>query len=233
MSAAYSILIRTLASRGRLYAIGALGVLVVLVGVAVRTAEDSSSADAFDAVNAAGLALFVPVTALVFASAALGEMVEDNTLVYLWARPVRRVELTLAALGAALTVSLPCVLATMLAMSLLLGVDAAFVVGTLVAATASTVAYSALFVGFGARVPRALVWGLVYIAVWEGIVASVGSGLARTSLRLYSESLLRSIAGVDPERFAVGPGVAAIVLIAVTAVGIALTTVILERADVA
>jgi ABC-2 type transport system permease protein len=231
--APYGVILRTIASRGRLLAIAALGALVVLVAVAVQSNEHASSEDAFDAVNGAGLALFVPVTALVFAVAALGEMVEDQTLVYVWARPLRRLDLGLAATGAALTVSLPCVLLPMLATALVLGEGSAFVTGTLVAATAATIAYTTLFVGLGVRIPRALVWGLVYIAVWEGLVASVGAGLARTSLRLYSNSLLRSIADAPPEQFSVGSVTALVVLGAVAAAGVALTTVVLARSDVA
>lgn len=233
MSAAYRLLLRTQASRGRLLAIGALGLLVVLVGIAARTADDTSPDIAVDTINGAGLALYVPVTAVVFASAIFGEMVEDGTLVYLWARPVYRLHLTLAAVAASLSISLPCVLAPMVAMVLILDADSGLLAGTIVAATLSTVAHTAVFVGFGARVPRALVWGLVYVAVWEGAVASVGAGIARTSLRLFSNSLLRSIAGAERVEFGVGPVTAVAVLAAVTITGIALTTLVLERADVA
>jgi ABC-2 type transport system permease protein len=231
--AAYRILLRTQASRGRLLAIGALGLLVVLVGIAARTADEPSTTIAVDTINGAGLALFVPVTALVFASATFGEMVEDGTLVYLWARPVRRLDLTLAAVAASLSISLPCVLVPLGATALILDADAGLVAGTFVAASLSTVAHTTLFVGFGARVPRALVWGLVYVAVWEGAVASVGAGIARTSLRLFANSLLRSIAGADRIEFGVGPLTAVVVLAGVAVAGIALTTFILERADVA
>ena len=39
-----------------------------------------------------GLSLLIPVVALVFASAALGYLAEDGTLVYLWLRPLARRE---------------------------------------------------------------------------------------------------------------------------------------------
>ena len=43
-------------------------------------------------IDAFGLSLLVPVTTLVFASAALGDPADDGTLVYLWLRPVPRLE---------------------------------------------------------------------------------------------------------------------------------------------
>jgi ABC-2 type transport system permease protein len=232
VSAAYSLLLRMQASRGRLLAIGALGALVVLVAAAVRISDPTSATAEVSAVNRAGLALFVPVTALVFATAVLGEMAEDGTLVYVWARPVRRIDLALAAMAASLTVTLPCVLVTMGAMAVVLDPEPGLVAGTLVASTLSTVAHTALFVGLGVRVPRALLWGLAYIAVWEGIIAGIATALARTSLRLYANSLLREIADAEPVEFAVQPATAVIVLTLVTAAGVALTTLLLDRADV-
>jgi ABC-2 type transport system permease protein len=232
MTAAYSLLLRLQASRGRLLAVGALGALVVLVAVAVRISDPTSPTAEVAAVNRAGLALFVPITALVFATAVLGEMAEDGTLVYVWARPVRRLDLALAAMAASLTVTLPCVLATMGAMAVVLDPDPGLVAGTLVASTLSTVAHTALFVGLGVRVPRALLWGLAYVAVWEGIIAGIATALARTSLRLYANSLLREMADAEPVEFAVQPATAVIVLTLVTLAGLALTTLLLERADV-
>jgi ABC-2 type transport system permease protein len=226
-------LLRMQVSRGRLLAIAALGLLVVLVGVAVRTSNTTSATAGVDAINRAGLALYVPVTALVFASAVFGEMVEDSTLVYLWARPVRRRDLTVAGIASSLTVSLPFVLVPMGIMAVVVKADGGLLVGTLVASALATVAYTTLFVGLGARVPRALLWGLVYVAVWEGLVAGAGRAIARTSLRLYANSILRAAAGAPAAKYSVGTATAVIVLVVVAVAGVALTTWLLTRADVA
>jgi len=232
MSAGYGLLLRLQASRGRVAAVGALGLLVVLVGVAVRISDPTSPTAEVNALSRAGLALFVPVTALVFATAVLGEMVEDGTLVYLWARPVRRFDLAMAAFTASLTITLPCVLVPMAAFSLVLDPDPQLLVATLVASALSALAHTALFVGLGAKAPRALLWGLAYIAVWENLVGSIGASLARTSLRLHANSILRQIADEPAVDFAVKASTAVTVLTLVTIAGVALTTLILERADV-
>ena len=233
MSATYGMLLRLQASRGRLAAVGALGALVVLVGVAVRISNPASPTAEVNALNRAGLALFVPVTALVFATAVLGEMVEDGTLVYVWARPTRRFDLALAAFTASLTITLPCVLVPMGIFALVLDPDPKLVIGALVASGLSALAHTALFVGLGARAPRALLGGLAYVAVWEGLVGAIGASLARTSLRLHANSLLRSIADAPAPEFAVAASTAVTVLVLVTIAGVALTTLVLERADVA
>ena len=46
---------------------------------------------------------------LVFGTAALGDLVDDGTLVYLWTRPQRRTSLALGAWSAALTYAVPLV----------------------------------------------------------------------------------------------------------------------------
>ena len=116
--------------------------------------------------------------------------------------------------------------------ALVLDPDPRLLVGALVASGLSALAHTALFVGLGARMPRALLWGLAYVAVWEGLVGAIGASLARTSLRLHANSLLRSIADAPAPEFAVAASTAVIVLALVTIAGVALTTLILDRADV-
>ncbi len=48
-----------------------------------------------------GFGLVLPVVALVFGGAALGELREDKTLVYLWLRPMDRWPIVVGAAGAA------------------------------------------------------------------------------------------------------------------------------------
>ena len=232
LSATYGLLLRLQASRGRLAAVGALGTLVVLVGVAVRISDPASPTAEVNALNRAGLALFVPVTALVFATAVLGEMVEDGTLVYVVgpAHPALRPGAG-GVHGQPRGVTLPCVLVPMGIFALVLDPDPRLLVGALVASGLSALAHTALFVGLGARMPRALLWGLAYVAVWEGLVGAIGASLARTSLRLHANSLLRSIADAPAPEFAVAASTAVIVLALVTIAGVALTTLILDRAD--
>ena len=57
-----------------------------------------------------GFTTLVPIVALVFASAALGDMREDGTLVYLWLRPMDRWPVVVGAWLASITVSLPLTL---------------------------------------------------------------------------------------------------------------------------
>ena len=104
--------------------------------------------------------------------------------------------------------------------------------GAVVGAAAATLAYTPIFVGLGLKVRRALIWGLVYIVVFEGVVASVGSTLARFSVRLHVLSLTHDLADVDPTDFAVAVGVAAVVLGAIAGLGTLLTNWFLVHDEV-
>jgi hypothetical protein len=96
----YRLVLRSTVTRARLGALLALGLVGIVVGAALGTGVrgpalvdgvglvDGHLATGARFVNAFGLSLLVPVTALVFASAALGDPDEDGTMVYLWLRPV-------------------------------------------------------------------------------------------------------------------------------------------------
>ena len=59
------------------------------------------------------------------------------------------------------------------------------------------IAYGGIFTWLGLRVRRALVWGLAYILLWEGFVASAGKSASRLAVRAYTRSVLAQATGVD------------------------------------
>lgn len=196
---AYRLLLRQLVTKGRLAALLAVGGVVVAVAAAVGAADDTD-----DRVEAGvrvianlGFTALVPIVALVFATAALGDAREDGTLVYLWLRPMDRWPVVVGAWLAALTVSLPLTLAPLLLAAVVSGGGGSLVGATLLAATIGAFAYSALFILLGLLVKNSTVWGLGYVLVWEGLVAAFGSFAARLAIRGYTRSILTAITDVD------------------------------------
>ena len=174
--------------------IGALGLVGVIVGAAIGRVQNFEHVHrAAQFVNAFGISLLVPVATLVFASAALGDPTEDETLVYLWLRPIPRWRITLAAATAALTVTWPVVTVPLAVAAALASHQADLVGGTVAAVTVIMVGYVGLFVALGLRVKRALVWGLLYIFIWEGFVATANVTAARLAVRTYGRSVLEQI----------------------------------------
>ncbi len=235
MSPAYSTLLRGLATRGRLLALGALALLAVLLAVLVRARSGFDHADAaFSVVDNYGVSVLVPVVSLVFASAALGDPAEDGTLVYLWLRPLPRWQLALAAAGAALTISLPLAVLPVVVAAGIAGVGGRLVVGAFAGAVLASVAYTAIFCGLGLRVRRALAWGLAYLVIWEQAVARVAKGAARVSISVNTRTITARIARNLPlPRNATSMPVAVLVPAAAAVLAVLFTTRSLRRGEVA
>ncbi|MCD9623720.1 hypothetical protein [Rhabdothermincola salaria] len=218
----YRLLLRTQVNRGRVLALLAIGAVGIVVSIAIGSTTSFEPVErGARFVNAFGLSLLVPVTALVFAAASLGDLDEDGTLVYLWLRPVRRSRIVVAAAASSLTVAWPLVVVPLAVAAWATGGGADLVVGTVVATTLALTAYTGLFCALGLRVRRSLVWGLLYIFIWEGFIATANDTAARLAVRTYARSALSDIADVtlsfaavaSPYRWVVPPlvGVAALV----------------------
>lgn len=232
--AIYRLLLTTQVTRARLVALGGLGLAAVVVGWAIGRSDPTDPVQTgAQFVNAFGLSLTVPVTALVFASAALGDLTDDSTLVYLWLRPVRRATVVVAAFAAALTVTLPLVVVPLVVAAGLTGGGADLVAGTAVAAALGSVAYAGLFTALGLRVRRALVWGLLYIFIWEGFVARGGDNAARLAVRSVTASVLQAWSGTELRLAVLATATAYVAPFVVAALALAYASLRLNRQDVA
>ncbi len=237
--ALYSVLRRQQITRGRLTLVGLLAALSLLVGFAINRGNQGASMETQLENGAAlvwflGIGLIVPIISLVLASSTLGDLVEDETLVYLWHRPAPRWMLAVAAWGASLTVALP---ATVWPLAISGFVASDFQLRALGASALSvavaTAAYSGLFVLLGLLVKRALLWGLVYVFIWELFVARVGSGAATLSIGTYPSSILSSLLDIDLPLATRSVPTGILVPLIVAAVAIGLTAWRLDNVDVA
>ena len=232
---ALQVLLRQIVTRGRLLAMGLLGVGVVLLGWAIGSAD--TSADSLETgvavVANIGFAIVVPVVALVFGSGVLGETREDGTLVYLWLRPLRRGPIVLGAYAAALTVVLPLTVVPVVGSAAALDAGGGLVTATLIAAVVGAVGYTAVFLLLGLFLKNPIVWGLAYILVWEGIAAGLGTGPARLAIRGYTRSILTDRTGVEQELADLSQYAGILIPVLVAVLALALVTWRLNRLDVA
>lgn len=221
------LLLRDHATPGRRWAAAAVGTILVLLAVAIRVG-DGGATDARGLATNVGLFLLVPVVAVVFATAVLGDPAEDGSIGYLLTTPRPRWRLALDAYGATMVVVLP---ATVLPVAIALALNDVPVdelTDVVVATAVGTAAYASLFLALGIQLRRALVVGLVYSALWENVVAGLGTALGRVSIRQYVLSLLAALEGDPvPEAGVTGPTAVA-VLVGVVAAGLAVATVLLR-----
>ncbi|HXQ96651.1 MAG TPA: ABC transporter permease subunit [Candidatus Acidoferrales bacterium] len=140
----------------------------------------------------------LPLVALVFGTAVLGGEVEDGTLVYLLVRPVARWQVVVAKLAVgALATAL--VVGASAALALLVVLPSGVVTGTILAALAGiawgALIYSAIAVALSLVTGHALIVGLVYVYIWEGVVAGLFTGTRLLSVHQY---VLGVVAALDP-----------------------------------
>lgn len=231
----YRLLLRQLVTQGRLFALLAVGIAVAGVAWAVGASDeiDDPLEAAVQVISNLGFAVLVPVVALVFASASLGDAREDGTLVYLWLRPMHRWPVVVGAWLAAITVSLPLTVVPLGGAALLAGGGTELLGASTLAAVVGVVAYSALFVLLGLLVKNSIVWGLAYVLVWEGIVAAFGSFAAKLAIRGYTRSILTSITDIDLDLGDLPLAAGIVVPLLAAAVALALAARRLRDMDVA
>jgi ABC-2 type transport system permease protein len=226
--------LRTQATRARLGSLAALGIVLVIGAIAVNAGNplDANQA-ATDYVNAAGLSLLVPVTALVFASSAFGDLREDDTLVYLWMKPTRPLGIVLAAEAAAIMVVLPMTLVPLGIAAFVVSGTVTSVGATCAAVTIAVLAYTSLFTLLGLAVSRPLVWGLAYILLWEGFAAQAGKTASRIAVRAYTRSILADLSDTTLKLGTVSLPWSWIVPLLVAVVAVAVATRRFAHQDVA
>jgi ABC-2 type transport system permease protein len=243
----YRVILRQLLTRGRVSALVVIGAVVALLGWLVGRASPPEEFPPLTAaeialqeleagvfvVSLVGFTLLVPIVALVFAGASLGDTREDGTLVYLWLRPMPRAGIAVGAWLAAITVSLPLTLVPMTLTAYLLDTGSELVAAAVIATIVGIIAYSAIFVMLGLVVKNSIVWGLGYILIWEGLVASFGSAAAKVAVRGYLSSVLTDRTGVDIELGDLSQTAGIVVPLVVAVVALALATYRLNNLEVA
>ncbi len=194
--AEYRLLLRSVCTTGRLIAIGLLAALSVLTAIAVAIGSpDDPLREGVGFVNG-NIATLIPVAVLVFGAAVLGDLIDDGSLVYLWLRPVPAWVHVLAAWAATVTVVVPLVLVPVVLATAIIDATPALLGASVLGGLVAVAGYAGLFVTLGVRFKRALPWGLVYILIWEGFVASAGKTATKLAFRSYVRSILSSMTDV-------------------------------------
>jgi ABC-2 type transport system permease protein len=164
----------------------------------------------------------LPLVALVFGTAALGSELEDGTAVFLMVKPVPRWRILAAkmAVAAGLTVAL-IMPSTVVAGLLAGGTGSASVSATFAYALAASIggaAYACAFVAFSAFTSRALVVGLGYTMIWEGLLAGLLEGTRFLSIRQATLGIASGLQGeTEPGRLDFGLSIGIVVTVIVGA----------------
>jgi ABC-2 type transport system permease protein len=247
--------LRALAHGRRLLVVGLLLLVpAILELVQIQTASSGSEDSAHFAVSLfdnLALPVLIPLTAMLFATSALGSEIEDRTLIYLTLRPVSRLGLVVAKYLAAALVATALTGISLLLLGLAASSKVSSITYTqdghlvtqgsligpfLASGLAGILAYSSLFLLLGILMPRrALLVGFVYILGWEGLAAGLSTGLATFSIRRYVQGMLDAALGASPlatiQSSTLTGATSVLVLALVVVVGIVLTTIRLRTTE--
>jgi len=198
----------------------------VLIAILYRTAGKDIRPDHW-AANTLYARLIVttvlPLTALVFGTAAIGSEFEDGTAIYILARPIERWRVVASKLIVAAAATVIVVLFSTLVSGLIAtagqGDGGSIVTGFSIALVAGSIVYCCIFVCLSIITSRALIVGLIYVFLWESVITTLFSGLRIFSVRQYTLGLADKISSVNPNVFTARlNGIEAAVLMVIVAV---------------
>lgn len=170
---------------------------LILVGLAVLVrvlvGEDSRAAQ--DTLYGLGLAVIVPLVALLATTGVLAPEIDDGSISYLLAKPISRHTIVASKLlVAAACVLLFATLPLFVAGLVLLVDDPLLGAGFAVGGLAGGLAYCALFALMSVLTRHAVVVGLIYLLVWEGLLGGLLDGVRWLSITRWAGAITEQVA---------------------------------------
>ena len=203
-------------------------------------APDAEKAEIYDVVISAVSGATLSIAVLVLGAAAMRDERDAGTLPFLYLSPIPRWRFALAtwlgASGVAILVALGGWLVGWLGLGVGSG-DWGHAWASLPAYVAAAIGYSAIFIPVGYLFSRAILVGLAYVFIWEGLLTTLISGIAassmwRTALSIFADlrDLPRdALDALGPVLPGAGGGVAK--LVGVVVVSLAIFTWALRTRD--
>ena len=219
-----SITVRAALGRRRalLYAIPPL----ILIGVSavLRVTSPADPSWPAEILGDFGFSVVLPLTALIIGTSVLGAEVDDGSVIHLLATPVPRraiitTKVAVATVATIVFAAVPELIAGLIAAGPRLAL------GLFIGAVAGAVVYSALFVWLSTATSRALIAGLGYVVIWEGLLANLVGGARILSVSHYGLAVASSVA----PGHALQPGVGLVTACVLGAVIIAVTLAVAVR----
>lgn len=164
-----------------------------------------------------GMGLIVPLLGLIAGTGAIGPEIDDGSIVHLLSKPVRRGHVVVSKLAVAVaTAALLSAGAMLLAGLIMSGTREGLAAGYAVAALTASLAYGALFLMLAVVSRHAVVIGLLYALIWEGLVGSFAAGARTLSVQQWATSVGSAVAGGGALTAEVSLGVAVAMLTVAT-----------------
>jgi ABC-2 type transport system permease protein len=207
--------LRGLLGRRRSILLVLLAGLPVLIALLVRIS--GGRADADRVLDTLVVRTVMPLVALIFGTAAIGSEIDDGTAVYLMIKPIPRWRIALSKIIVAAGLTALLIVPAVIITGALIGSrtdTATTIVAFSLACLVGGSAYAAAFVALSTFTTRALLLGLAYVLIWEGVLSGLLEGTKFLSIRQATLGLAAAF-GVDTPGEPLTPTVSVAVLMVV------------------
>jgi ABC-2 type transport system permease protein len=173
-----------------------LPLVLLALAVAIRLFAGEGAGSAKTVVGELGLGVVLPLVALIATSSVFSPEMDDGSIVYLLAKPISRhtvvISKSVVAFGCAVAFAvLPILIAGLLLVSARPQLAVAYSLGALAAGAA----YTALFAWLSTLSRHAVVLGLVYVLLWEGLVGDLVAGVRWVSITRWASAIVEATSG--------------------------------------
>jgi ABC-2 type transport system permease protein len=180
------------------------------------------------------LGTLLPLLCLIAGTGVIGPEIDDGQIMYILTKPIPRPVVTTTKYAVALVLVfvfavVPTLVAGLLMTGTTAGLTLAFAIGTF----AGGAAYCAVFVALAVASRNAVTIGLLYALVWETLVGNFAPGARTLSIQQWALSVTDALTPASTLTSEVGLGMAAVLLVVVTVLGVTLAAVRLRTLPVA
>jgi ABC-2 type transport system permease protein len=231
-TAIFMLSLRQLVGKRRMLLMMLFAALPVLAAIIFRLGDPDVDQQHWVAnvlLNGLVVMTLMPLVTLVAGTTAIGMEIEDGTIVYLLAKPVQRFEVIVSKLAATWApTALLLLLSTTASAAIALGGGSSLLVGFAIGIALGSLVYCCIFLALSVSTNHALIAGLIYVFLWEGVVTKLFTGTRVFSVRQYTLGVADLIANTSRSTFEADlGGVAALVLM--TIVGVAAVAFAIRR----
>jgi ABC-2 type transport system permease protein len=168
--------------------------LAVLVRALVGQDDDATELTLYGL----GLIVLVPLIALLATSGLLAPEIDDGSVAYLLAKPISRHTIVASKLVVAFACVVVFAAVPMLAAGLVLRTDEPQVaLGFALGSLAGGATYCTVFALLSVMTRHAVVIGLIYVLVWEGLLGGLLDGIRWLSVTRWATEVVDTVAGLS------------------------------------
>ena len=199
---------------------------LVLLGLAglIRGLAGQDPRISVNVLTSLGLTVVVPLVALLATTGLLAPEIDDGSVAYLLAKPISRHTIVLSKLLVAVgCVAVFAVVPMFVAALILLSSEPGLALGFAAGSLAGGAAYCAFFAFLSVLTRHAVVIGLLYLLVWEGLLGGLLDGVRWLSVTRWARAITEEVADGFDVVENLGPGYAVVATLVVLVLGTWLT----------